>query len=73
LSREDLQFITGTALSERSLQPLLPAVMYRMTRCNDKDLDALIFLFDLANNGDLVEDESTGMHSSLSACPKAKL
>ncbi len=58
LSREGLQDVTRTALAERELQGLLPAIMYRMTRCNEQDVAALSFLFESAEDGDDGEDES---------------
>ena len=58
LPREDLQFITGAAVSERSLRALLPAIMYRMTRCNEKDIEALSHFLDAFDNEDFEDDES---------------
>jgi len=72
LSREDLQFITGTTVAERPLQALLPAVMYRMTRCNENDLEALSHLFDAYDNGDFEDDESIQDEFQLVSLPESK-
>lgn len=61
LSREDLQFITGAAVSERELQAILPAFMYRMTRCNQQDVEAMTYLLESAEEGDDGDDESEGI------------
>ena len=72
LSREDLQFITGAALSERLLQALLPAVMYRMTRCNEQDIEAIAYLFDAVGNRDDVGNESSDNEPEFVSLPESK-
>jgi len=71
LSREDLQFYTGEAVSEKPLQALLPALLYRLTRCNEKDVEAILHLVDYAENGGDEGAESMGDEPQFDSLPES--
>ena len=72
LTREDLQFITGGAVAERQFQGLLPAVIYRMTRCDEKDVEAIEHLLTSVDNGDFDDGEAAEDELQLVSLPESK-
>jgi len=72
LSGEELQFITGALLSERALNALLPPVIYRLTRCSEKDREAILHLINAFENDELFNDESIEDEPELEGLPESE-